>query len=174
MFYWKLHHKIHLKPHPTLGIFSISSLVKILKESFPAFHSCLSKQSVCPFNRKDNNRVARRYEFYFLMLKTTFLIILSLCSFIDTKYCFCYSKIKFISLQPHVMYSIYWYSVHPTRQRFPSLILLGERVSLCLQSPDRLINCHAQPGTKLSIYETTGNICCPVSGYKITVGITTM
>ena len=70
------------------GVFSISSLVRISKTSFPALTLLFVQKYSCLYNKKENYTVAWRYgkKHYFTH---------SLRSFV--KYCFYHSKIKFIS-----------------------------------------------------------------------------
>ena len=95
------------------GIFSISSLVRVLITSFPTFSRFFVKKvgkktvrdrivSLIIIKKKESYTVAWRDEFYFLVLKTIFAH--SLHSLV--KYCFVFfyhSLIKFISSRRRVI-----------------------------------------------------------------------
>ena len=73
-------------------VFSVSSLMKILMTSFPAFYGCLCKQWGCLGNEKNITRCSKHY------------FIHPLRSFVK---CFYHLKIEYIFSCYHVISSIY-------------------------------------------------------------------
>ena len=85
------------------GIFSISSLVRILMTSFPALTSLFVQKSSGLYNKKKVTLwlvFSRGKKQYFTHLMHSLV-----------KYCFYHLKIKFISLRRHVISSIYHQSL---------------------------------------------------------------